>query len=505
MIYRVMLVEDEPPMMRSIQRAVVNCPNAWDLQIVATADNGVKALELIPVVRPHILLSDVKMPVMDGLRLIERVREKHPSIQTAILSAYQEYEYFKKALHFQISDYLLKPIDHEELSVLLRRMKAAARQVLDQDMDAYLRTLVDKRPMAEPPEQSYSHFCVMMLNSGCYCQPENWEDYSPLDSLDLSPLIQTLSDLSGEHKLWLYPSNCPNRMIAAAGFDDDATLHIENALSRIRTKAVLTIAYAFLDELKSFPSALRRTHRLVQERLIPHRSQLINADLAETPQPPALIGLSQAEEAQLSERLNARDIAGFRRTLQRIMLVRLNENTTQGCIQRLYDDLLTLLKKHLVGITNDDLTAFESLLIEVSHAASSLGAFISALCEQLCSFILQFNESDPTGEASENVIQRVRQYVEAHYSSPICFLSLASDFGISYCYLSTLYKKAYGLSPSRHLVSLRINKAKELISGNPNIRFRQVGLLVGYEDPHYFSRVFRLVTGMSPTEFRDGG
>lgn len=503
MIYRVMLVEDEPPMMRSLQRAILNCPRARDIQVVATAGNGAKALDLIPVVKPHILLSDVKMPVMDGLGLIERVKAKYPGIQTAILSGYQEYEYFKKALRFQISDYLLKPIDHEELSTLLSRMKAAARQVLDQDMNSYLRTLVDNRPMAEAPEQSYRHYCVTLLNSGCYCQPENWEDYPPLGTPDLSPLMQALTELSGEHELWLYPSNCPNRMVAAAGFDDDAAPDIERALRRIHTSAALTLAYTFLDEVDGFPSALRRVHRLVQERLIPHRSQWINADRAEPSQQPALIGLSLTEEAALAERLDARDIAGFRSTLRHIMLGRFDEDTPQSCIQRLYGDLLTLLKKRLNGMTSEDLTVLESLLIEVSHAADSLADFISALCEQLYGFILQLNHSVPAGATTESVVQKIRQYVETHYNSPICFLSLASEFGISYCYLSTLYKKACGLSPSRHLVNLRIDKAKELIAGNPDIRFRQVALLVGYEDPHYFSRVFRLVTGMSPTEFRD--
>ena len=117
MIYRIMIVEDEPPSMRSIEKHILNC-GVSNITIVGKAANGAEALKLIPKVTPHIIFSDVRMPVMDGFALVEQVRKQYPDILIAILSGYQEFDYVKKALQFKLSDYLLKPIDPVELAAV---------------------------------------------------------------------------------------------------------------------------------------------------------------------------------------------------------------------------------------------------------------------------------------------------------------------------------------------------------------------------------------------------
>ncbi len=104
-IYRMMLVEDEPPAMRGIVRALRKCLAAQDVSIVCQAFSGMQALEMVPETAPHIILSDVKMPVMDGFQLVERVHAQYPDIQMAILSGHQDFEYVQKALRYSLSDY----------------------------------------------------------------------------------------------------------------------------------------------------------------------------------------------------------------------------------------------------------------------------------------------------------------------------------------------------------------------------------------------------------------
>jgi two-component system, response regulator YesN len=119
--YKIIVVEDVELIAKSIVRNIQQLNMGFD--IVATAENGKIALDLIEKYTPEIVLSDIKMPVMSGLELMSIINEKYPFIVKIIISGYDDFVYAQQALKFQVKDYLLKPLKEVELQNMLSKMK----------------------------------------------------------------------------------------------------------------------------------------------------------------------------------------------------------------------------------------------------------------------------------------------------------------------------------------------------------------------------------------------
>lgn len=125
-IYKVVLVDDEPIILRSLKVAL-----PWEemqMQIVGEAANGEQGLQLIQAHKPDIVISDIRMPVMDGISMMKEALHQQPSLVFVLLSGYGEFEYAREALRYGASDYLLKPVDHEELETVMREARSRLEQ-----------------------------------------------------------------------------------------------------------------------------------------------------------------------------------------------------------------------------------------------------------------------------------------------------------------------------------------------------------------------------------------
>ena len=119
--YKIIVVEDVELILKSIVRNIQQLNMGFD--VVATAENGKVALDLIDKYVPNIVISDIKMPVMDGLELFNTIEKKYPYIAKIIISGYDDFEYAKQALKYEVKDYLLKPLRQEELESTLSSVK----------------------------------------------------------------------------------------------------------------------------------------------------------------------------------------------------------------------------------------------------------------------------------------------------------------------------------------------------------------------------------------------
>lgn len=119
--YKVYLVEDEAPIRRNICSKIDMCKLPFD--VVGVFKNGRQALDSIPNIKPDVIITDIKMPIMDGLSLAENVHSNYPDILVAIISGYNDFEYARDAIKFRVTDYLTKPVDIDELNNLLLELK----------------------------------------------------------------------------------------------------------------------------------------------------------------------------------------------------------------------------------------------------------------------------------------------------------------------------------------------------------------------------------------------
>lgn len=131
-MYRVIIADDEPMIRKYLRDSV-----EWDrmeLELAGEASNGQDALLLIEEVKPKILITDIKMPVMDGLELIKEIHRRHLKIKIIIISGYSDYEFLKEAIRFSVDSYLLKPIDDDELTSILASLANDIERDICDDM-----------------------------------------------------------------------------------------------------------------------------------------------------------------------------------------------------------------------------------------------------------------------------------------------------------------------------------------------------------------------------------
>ena len=121
-LYRIILVDDEEEIRKSIIRKIKWEENGF--LVAGDAENGEDALEKIELLEPDLILTDIRMPYMDGLTLAERVRQKYPSMKIVIFSGYDDFEYAKQAIKLNVTEYILKPVNVEELTAILQKIKA---------------------------------------------------------------------------------------------------------------------------------------------------------------------------------------------------------------------------------------------------------------------------------------------------------------------------------------------------------------------------------------------
>ncbi len=119
--YKIMLVDDEEEVRTSIIRKI-----DWQdagFEVIGDAENGKEALEKIEQNEPDVVLTDIRMPYMDGLEMAENIRQRYPSIKIVIFSGFDEFEYAKKAIKLNVIEYILKPVNVEELTAILKKSR----------------------------------------------------------------------------------------------------------------------------------------------------------------------------------------------------------------------------------------------------------------------------------------------------------------------------------------------------------------------------------------------
>ena len=132
-LYRILLVDDEEEVRKGIIRKM-----EWEklgFEVAGDAENGEEALEKVEQLQPDVVITDIRMPYMDGLTLTRRIREKYPSIRVLIFSGYDDFEYAQQAIKLHVTEYILKPVNVEELSEILTRVRENLEEEIKQRRD----------------------------------------------------------------------------------------------------------------------------------------------------------------------------------------------------------------------------------------------------------------------------------------------------------------------------------------------------------------------------------
>jgi two-component system response regulator YesN len=521
-MYKLLIVEDED-MLREALLSSVDWPGLG--YEARGAEDGEQALSIALEFQPDIVLTDIRMPFMDGLQLSAKLKETLPGAMVAILSGHDEFAYAQEALKLGVREYLQKPVPPAELVAAVKRLERQvdAARVREHQLSRMRRQLDQAMPLMRQK----------LLNQ--LLEKE-------LGRAEVEDMLRFVGmPLSGESF-----TVCLIDFESDGGAGRDRALMECAALDIIKAEAK-TDAAAF--ELNRGGAALIYCARTVfKEKERSFVAQLIEAirselyeqlDLATT----AAIG----EPVDHLWELNRSYLSARQALRSRVMLGRYNTYDAYDHLQeaRLYpfDEAAQLLQKVRQG-SREELVEGVRDYFETLRAAGALseenlrvltidllnGAFKLTAgagkadparleeayrrafhaqsisdCEKIASEQLlsaQAHLEEARASSGNQLIEGACAFIERHYADPDMSLnSAAAHVFVSPTYLSILFKKKLGITFIDYLINLRLEKAKTLLRDTAK-RTYEVAAETGYSDPQYFSVCFKKYTGLTPTEYR---
>lgn len=495
--YKIIVVEDEPPILNNIVHKIeaLELP----LRVAGTAMDGESALALIERVQPHIVLTDIRMPGMDGLELCRRISEDYPEIKAVVLTGYSEFEYARTAIRYQVAEYLLKPVNaaklHETLETLCKELEETLRAARRQHLERQLSVGTEGQELPFRFEGDSFDLCLVCLGNLL----DNDDGLS--DAKRSGDLWQRakLDEFLGTQNLacwWLIDEKNPNeRMLLTVGGAPELSQQLFRHL-REQGEGAICVNLCRCDGPVDFSqiwNTARQLRAALRRCLVPCHSGIFA---------PVERGWSESAGnawLSLTQAVRGGSPTQFRGTLHTFLTELREKRAPQTKLEAAVKDLLhAILERRQEGSGAGG--SWHQLCEQIILRTESGDALYAQLEEQLCA---AFAENAASALSAEQLAHSVKKYLEENYRQEVTMEDLTRRFHFSGSYITRLFRNQYGTPPVKYLLSLRIRKAKELISSTPEISFGTVAQLVGYEDQHYFSRLFRISTGMSPSEYKD--
>ena len=530
-MYKAVFVDDE-----YLTRDAISRNTPWeevDFVLAGTAENGRAAIALIEEVKPDLILTDICMPVLDGIGLAAYVHEHHPEIMVVIISGYDDFDYAKQAMRYEVADYILKPITSvelvEELGKIRKKLDAAA----------------EKRGQLEKIQQEYrknmpilrNHFLSRLLE-GNYPPGDilprleyfglqtagRFQAAAMIELEDASAFLELYPDstqellefsvaniseeLVRENPHVIFLQNTENRSICIFSEDSEASLQREiektgnsivDAMGHFMKMKVCILVGQTVTGPENWATSYPGTLRARENRfLLEERVFVYEKDFSGREGNGFLRTSFWVDKLVLSIKLNR--LAELREDTSLMF----REFRESGCdrkklllhIQNMVLTILINLEDNEVDIGREAEEAdFINHLSEYRHLADVEVCFLE-FCNKLSSDIAGKRES-----VNQKQAVLALDYMEKNYSNVNLSLgSVCSHLCVSTSYSSTIFKNATGETFVEALTRIRMEKAKGLLEAS-NMKSYEVALAVGYNDPHYFSSIFKKHTGMTPTEY----
>ena len=489
------LVEDERIARESIRD---NVPwQAHDILFLGDAPDGEVALPQILEKRPDILLTDIKMPFMDGLELSRIVRKELPDTRIIILSGHNEFEYARKAITLGVNDYLLKPVSSQDILEAVDRsrvqiLEQRARQVERQSYATAQRELLFSNlysGVLVSPAQLIrrGNQLGISLAAGAYQIVLAKLSVPTSDRAVLREQLYTApmaygSGFDGEHAAFLLLSDDTAGLFQKY---NDLTSWLEN-LSNQEGFSVSFLSSKPLSRLSDLPKAYNLITLQSKQQSQPDRGPLPASgsfqredllDFLRTGKPAAL----QAFWSHYRPAIES----GYPSFVYRCYL---------------YTELFFVVNQFCQesNIPLPEPLQQEDLLERRILLTASVDDFLSLAC-QFCEKVM---ESRPGSSRHVPSAEQAKEYIDHHYMDPDLSLSSVADaVALSPNHLSTLFKSKIGVGFSEYLTEVRLRQAKRLLITS-DLRVSEVAERVGYQNMEYFSMLFKKNTGQTPSQYR---
>lgn len=503
---RIVVVEDEAPIREGMAKILKTINPKYEL--VGTASDGMSGYELIRKVEPDLVIMDIRMPKMNGLEMLERLRETGCQCRCVILSAYSEFDYAKRAIDSGIISYLLKPIKLPELKVALRQAEEAIEKEHNRgnafSIDTIFLGCLNGQLRADPSfdamTQEWYGFTVqepvevfmVWLGDSYEAQKKRTRELIEHAAEQSVKSCAYIKENDSWRAVLLILYRLQPGQTRFPRYRDVVVPMLERNLDKPHI-----FVWRRVESLLGIADALQTMKEELEWNLWFPEGHLINKEEIDTfPVVPVKYPIELEEQAKQA-------------------ILKKNKENLEECYQKLIDyfrenqchpkQMKEMLIRFNWSLANIQRERKEETNLRIHYILQNLVSVVTweeirIEMGEFIDLIFGFPKADNENSVSE-MVKKAQELIRNYYSQGVTLEETARKLFVSEEYLSTQFKKETGMSFTETIRKYRIEKVKQLLLDTP-LKLNQIAELAGYSDPKYMSRVFKEEVGMLPGEFR---
>ena len=533
-LYKIMLVDDEEEVRTSIIKQV-----DWEklgFRVVSDAENGEDALEKIDIYEPDVIMTDIRMPYMDGLSLIEKVHSKYPTVKLLIFSGFDDFEYAKEAIRLGVSEYILKPINSEELSEIFNKIK--------KNLDLEIENRRDIARLRENYKTNLpiikNQFLINLLNSKlskaeidlrlkeyeidlnealkyqAACVDIEYEKMLIDPKLGLQKELVALSvmnllkdKIEEYYRVSVFNSLVDDRILIIIAIDEkNKNINLIDLLRAICKESIRVLGVSISlglgdkkDDILELSLSYQESLEAIGYKQIVGIGEAIYIKDVE-PHSLGILYFDEKEDEEFSSSIKFGPIEKINTQIDNILYKLENSKVhfrqKQAYAFSIITVIIRLMQQYEISLVKFD--SGDSGYIDVINKLQNFEEFIVWLrdiCIRLYTSMQEKRESN-----SKQVIAEAKMYIMENYDKEeLSVDTVCKKLHLSTAYFSTLFKKEVGQTCIAYITDFRLKKAVELLNTTDDKTY-MIANKVGYAEQNYFSYVFKKKYGVSPSKYR---
>mgnify|MGYP002574652260 FL=1 len=527
-LYNVLLVDDEADVLQAMKKKI-----DWEALgfcLAGTAENGQEALEMAEQLHIDVVMTDIKMPYMDGLTLCKNLKQSYRNMKVIIYSGFDDFEFAREAVHLEAEEYLLKPISAGDMEAAFSKV----RKKLDQEYDEYrnlnrlseyyrkslpamreqlVMGILEGRIAGERARAMMETYEIC-LDSPFYVVAALYMDVNPREEQPQPAQLFTLSlkDMVQDYlknRTRFFSTAFLDQVIVIFMLDEreeiDQVLYHLDQICKMGFRVLKSSVTAAVGQICANTDALHTSYEeavnAMEYRSILGSGQVLYInDIEPCSEENILVTEHEFQNLVHAVKLGNRDETNA--AIAQIMDSIRKEPISPGQYQLLFMELLSEIMKigrayklHPNQIFGEHAGSWQELYRMVT--VDELEGWLQEVCTNL-RHVLRHERRDSAARLTE----QAKAYIEEHYKeSDLSADSLCRCLNVSAAYFSTIFKREVGMSFVAYLTKIRLEHALELLRTTEDKTYI-IASRVGYMEPNYFSYVFKKQYGISPSKYR---
>jgi two component transcriptional regulator, araC family len=528
-LYKILLVDDEEEVRKSIIKKI-----NWEEEgflVVGDAENGVEALEKIENLNPDLVFTDIRMPYMDGLELINEINIRYPLIKSMIFSGFDDFDYAKEAIKMGVIEYVLKPVSAPELTEILRKVHKNLDAELDKKRDIeklkrgylaslpilreqFLNGLIHGSLSKAEIEHALKEYEINLNNASKYIVAAIHIDDmdSHIVAKELIPIsvkVNLIENLGDKFHAEVFSVYSNTSMYILIGLPDKMSKnYIMSVLSEAIKDVNRTIGVNLTIGLGITVNNLTELHKsyTLAKEALGYRGIVGNGEVIYIKDmEPVKSDKLKFEDIEAKEYINILKFGSDESIIEYVekIFAKLKESKVHSSQYQSYminviNIIISLVQDYSLELSVLTKTATD--YIDLLDKIKDTGGFREWLLEASINIAHKIRED--RAFTSKKVLEEAKSYIEENFADiDLSLEKLCKHLHVSVARFSTNFKKDMGISYVNFLTNLRLQKAVELLKTTDEKTYI-IAEMVGYADQNYFSYVFKKKYGVSPSKYR---